>query len=185
MLKHLPDGRTVIIFETKPGDILALDVTRRGATVWRVPDQVPGQGHGTNRGALWGGALDDRTAYLPGGRTGIAAFGISDGQRRWSTRPGAAEDPKVQYSAAVTAIPGVLFACASDGGLWALSSDDGHTLWSYQTAHPFTTVNAVPAHGGSISSAGATVAGGMLFVGSGYGVVSDSPGNVLLAFGIQ
>ncbi len=32
--------------------------------------------------------------------------------------------------------------------------------------------------------AGPTVAGGMLFVGSGYGVVNESPGNVLLAFGL-
>ncbi len=30
-----------------------------------------------------------------------------------------------------------------------------------------------------------TVAGGMLFVGSGYGVVTDKPGNVLLAFGLD
>jgi hypothetical protein len=29
------------------------------------------------------------------------------------------------------------------------------------------------------------VAGGMLFVGSGYGVVAESPGNVLIAFGVQ
>ncbi len=43
----------------------------------------------------------------------------------------------------------------------------------------------VPAHGGSIVSAGPTVAGGMLFVGSGYGVVAETPGNVLLAFGVQ
>jgi polyvinyl alcohol dehydrogenase (cytochrome) len=185
MLKRLEDGRTLIIFETKPGDILALDVGQRGATVWHVDRQVPGQSGNTNRGALWGGALDDRNVYLPGGPAGIAAFGIGDGQRRWLARPGVTENPKVQYSAAVTAIPGVLFACASDGGLWALSSDDGHPLWSYQTAHPYTTVNAVPAHGGSISSAGATVAGSMLFVGSGYGVVMDTPGNVLLAFGVQ
>ena len=32
---------------------------------------------------------------------------------------------------------------------------------------------------------GPTVAGGMLFVGSGYGVVTGTPGNVLLAFGLD
>jgi len=77
----------------------------------------------------------------------------------------------------------VLFVAGSDGKLWALSTTDGHPLWSVETAHTFETVNAVPAHGGSIISAGPVVAGGMLFVGSGYGVVSDKPGNVLLAFG--
>jgi polyvinyl alcohol dehydrogenase (cytochrome) len=76
----------------------------------------------------------------------------------------------------------VVFVGGSDGRLWALSSRDGRSLWSFETARPFDTVNAVAAHGGSISAAGATVAGGMLFVGSGYGVVSETPGNVLLAF---
>jgi polyvinyl alcohol dehydrogenase (cytochrome) len=79
----------------------------------------------------------------------------------------------------------VLIAGGSDGSLWALATDDGHTLWKYQTASAFPTVNGVPAHGGSIVSAGATVAAGMIFVGSGYGVVSETPGNVLLAFGVQ
>jgi polyvinyl alcohol dehydrogenase (cytochrome) len=47
----------------------------------------------------------------------------------------------------------------------------------------FDTVNAVPAKGGSMGAAGPTVAGGMLFVPSGYvGVQSGVPGNVLLAF---
>ena len=41
------------------------------------------------------------------------------------------------------------------------------------------------AHGGSLIAPGPTVAGGMLFVGSGYGVVTDTPGNVLLAFGVE
>jgi polyvinyl alcohol dehydrogenase (cytochrome) len=69
--------------------------------------------------------------------------------------------------------------------LWALSSSDGRSLWSYDTAHEFATVNKVFARGGSISSAGPTVADGMLFVGSGYGVVSGTPGNVLLAFTVH
>jgi polyvinyl alcohol dehydrogenase (cytochrome) len=73
----------------------------------------------------------------------------------------------------------------SDGKLWALSSADGHSLWSFDTAHDFDTVNKVPAHGGSISAPGATVANGMLFIGSGYAVVADNPGNVLLAFSLH
>jgi polyvinyl alcohol dehydrogenase (cytochrome) len=79
-------------------------------------------------------------------------------------------------------MPGVVFIGGSDGKLWALSSDDGHPLWSYDTGHEFNTVNGVAAHGGSISAPGPTVAGGMLFVGSGYGIVAETPGNVLLAF---
>jgi polyvinyl alcohol dehydrogenase (cytochrome) len=110
---------------------------------------------------------------------------LVDGQQKWCAPLDTGTDPKVGYSAAVTAIPGVLFAGGSDGSLWALSTDDGHTLWKYQTATSFQTVNGVPAHGGSIESAGATVAAGMVFIGSGYGVVAETPGNVLLAFSVQ
>ena len=73
-----------------------------------------------------------------------------------------------------------------DGRLQAFSSQSGTLLWEYDTAREFQTVNGVKANGGSISNAGATVVGGMVFTNSGYshhgGVV---PGNVLLAFGID
>ncbi|HTY93091.1 MAG TPA: PQQ-binding-like beta-propeller repeat protein [Steroidobacteraceae bacterium] len=190
MLRQLPDERTLLLFATKPGDILALDAARRGAVVWRIDrdaalSSTPGIPGTVNAEALWGGALDEHTLYVPAGTKGITAVSIADGKRLWSARPGATADRKVSYTAGVTAIPGVLFVAGADGGLWALSSDDGHPLWNYQTAHAYDTVNAVPAHGGSISSAGPTVAGGMLFVGSGYGVVTGTPGNVLLAFAVQ
>jgi polyvinyl alcohol dehydrogenase (cytochrome) len=40
----------------------------------------------------------------------------------------------------------------------------------------------VPARGGSLDTAGPTVANGMLFANSGYGKFFGMPGNVLLAF---
>jgi polyvinyl alcohol dehydrogenase (cytochrome) len=47
-------------------------------------------------------------------------------------------------------------------------------------------VNSVPAKGGSIGSAGPTIAGGMVFIASGYpGVQAGTGGNVLLAFSTQ
>jgi hypothetical protein len=36
-----------------------------------------------------------------------------------------------------------------------------------------------------LDNGGATVAGGMLFVNSGYGRIVGEPGNVLLAYGIE
>jgi outer membrane protein assembly factor BamB len=39
--------------------------------------------------------------------------------------------------------------------------------------------------GGSIASIGPTIANGMLFIGSGYGVISGNVGNVLPALGIE
>jgi hypothetical protein len=47
-------------------------------------------------------------------------------------------------------------------------------------------VNDIPARGGSIASTGAVVVGGMVFIGSGYGISSAAAGgNVLLAFGVD
>jgi hypothetical protein len=47
-------------------------------------------------------------------------------------------------------------------------------------------VNKVAAKGGSMGAPGPTVAGGMVFVGSGNpGVRNGMPGNVLLAFGVE
>jgi polyvinyl alcohol dehydrogenase (cytochrome) len=89
-------------------------------------------------------------------------------------------------SAAITAIPGVAFSGARTGMLYALSVTDGHPLWEFDTAREFTTVNPVVAHGGTIASAGPTVAGGIIFVVSGYSFGgADKTGNVLLAFSAE
>jgi polyvinyl alcohol dehydrogenase (cytochrome) len=46
-------------------------------------------------------------------------------------------------------------------------------------------VNGVAGAGGSLDNGGATVAGGMVYVNSGYGRITGQPGNVLLAFGVD
>jgi polyvinyl alcohol dehydrogenase (cytochrome) len=140
---------------------------------------------GANRGPIWGGALDDGFAYFGLSAGGVAAIRLTDGRRVWYTPLNSTPEKRVTHSAAATVIPGVVFVGGSDGRLWALSSGDGHSLWSFETARSFDTVNHIAAHGGSISAPGATVAGGMLFVGSGYGVVQETPGNVLLAFSVE
>jgi polyvinyl alcohol dehydrogenase (cytochrome) len=45
-------------------------------------------------------------------------------------------------------------------------------------------VNKVPARGGSLNGPGPAIAGGMLFVTSGY-ANNGIPGNVLLAFSVD
>lgn len=70
-----------------------------------------------------------------------------------------------------------------DGKLHALSTSDGSILWEFDTNKNFDTVNKVAgAHGGAISSVGPVIAGGMMYIGSGYGVGGGPFGNVLLAF---
>ena len=93
--------------------------------------------------------------------------------------------PSIQ-SAAITVIPGVVFSGSRNGIMRAYAAADGKIIWEYNTAREFSTVNGVPAKGGGISGPGPTVAGGMLFMGSGYAEMGiGSPGNVLLAFGIE
>lgn len=190
MLDELASRHRLVVFGTKPGDIIALDPDRGGATLWRVDAarEIPGadgqrNGRG-NRGPLWGGALEGDRVFFGLNAGGVVALAVTNGRRLWYTPLNATALNKVTHSAAATAIPGVVFVAGSDGRIWAVSSEDGHPLWSYDTARAFRTVNGVAAHGGSISAAGATVAQGMLFVGSGYGVVSQTPGNVLLAFSV-
>ena len=85
--------------------------------------------------------------------------------------------------AAVSLIPGVFFSGGMDGMLRAVSPLDGRTIWEFDTAQEFQTVNGVKAKGGSIGAGGPTIAKGMVFVGSGYvGFQNGVPGNVLLAF---
>jgi polyvinyl alcohol dehydrogenase (cytochrome) len=94
----------------------------------------------------------------------------------------APEGKQVSYNAALSLIPGVAFVGGNDGTITALATNDGRKLWQFDTARQFATVNNVPAKGGAISVPGATIAGGMLFIPSGYGIVGGNTGNVLLAF---
>jgi polyvinyl alcohol dehydrogenase (cytochrome) len=72
-----------------------------------------------------------------------------------------------------------------DGHLRAYSTADGKILWDYDTARDFAAVNGVHGRGGALDAGGPVVAGGMVFVGSGYGQWGGLPGNVLLAFSLD
>jgi polyvinyl alcohol dehydrogenase (cytochrome) len=177
ILRALPGGKRVLVAATKNGNVFALDPDNHGAVLWRTP-----LADKPRSGMVWGGAADEHTAYygLSGG--GVVAVQLATGERTWFVP---AEGPRVSNAAAASAIPAAAFIGGSDGKLRALSSTDGHKLWEFDTAREFPTVNKVPAKGGSISAAGATIAGGMVFVGSGYGFTQDKIGNVLLAFGVE
>jgi polyvinyl alcohol dehydrogenase (cytochrome) len=82
-------------------------------------------------------------------------------------------------------IPGVVFAGSNDGAIRAHSTKDGAVIWEFNTNREFQTVNGIAAKGGSIQGPGPALAGGMMFVNSGYGAFGGRPGNVLLAFGVE
>ena len=79
----------------------------------------------------------------------------------------------------------MVFSGSVDGHLRAYSATDGRILWDVDTDRDYQTVNGVKGNGGAIDGPGAVVAGGMLYVNSGYGVFGGAPGNVLLAFSVD
>jgi len=194
VLAELPGGRQLLVAGNKSGIIWALDPDHAGNLVWEAQ-----AGKGTSGGGvLWGLAIDNEKVYVPNGffdsknpdaSGGMVAIRLSDGNAVWSAPSPPCEERKrckPSHPAAVTSIPGTVFAGSMDGRLTAYSAKDGQVLWEYDTARDFPTVNGVKANGGSMSNAGPTVVGGMLFVNSGYshhGAII--PGNALLAFSPQ
>lgn len=190
ILRTLPDGRRVLVDADKGGTVVALNPDDHGKLLWKADLTAGRPGGPIQVQILWGGAADNQNVYYPLQAGAVAAVRLSDGKVMWRVpiKPsGAHLDARGHLrsgmEAAVTAIPGVVFAGGWDGVLHALSTTDGHELWHYDTARAYKTVNGVPAHGGSLGAPGPVVAGGMLFVGSGYvGTGNGMPGNVILAF---
>ena len=200
ILVKTPEGRELLLAGQKSGVVYALDPDRKGEIVWQ---QRVAKG-GVNGGVQWGMASDGQNVYaaasdslsIPGpvSRTmdpkqggGITALRVGDGSKVWYAAPvpcGARALPGCSpaQSAAVTAIPGVVFSGSLDGHLRAYSSEDGKILWDFDTVRDYKTVNGIDAKGGSIDGPGAVVVKGMVFVNSGYARFGGMPGNVLLAF---
>jgi polyvinyl alcohol dehydrogenase (cytochrome) len=186
ILRTLPNGHQILVVSGKSGYVLALNPDN-GGVVWKtsLAEKTPDY----TGLIVFGGAADEQAAYFALNQVGgMAALWLANGERKWFTPlapadiPG--EPPRPGQSAAVTSIPGIVFSGGWDGRLRALSTENGRVVWEYNTIREFTTVNGVAAKGGSMGAPGPTVAGGMLFVGSGYvGVSNGLPGNVLLAFG--
>jgi polyvinyl alcohol dehydrogenase (cytochrome) len=78
-----------------------------------------------------------------------------------------------------------VFSGSVDGHLRAYSIATGEVVWDVDTVRTFEAVNGQEARGGSLDCAGPVVAGGMLYVNSGYGQWGGLPGNVLLAFSVD
>ena len=193
------DGKDILVAGQKSGVVWALDPDADGAVLWSTR---VGKG-GVLGGIHWGMATDGRYVYAANadrGATvvdispdmewapGLYALDLMTGDVEWvSEAPAAAceERPRcyVANSAAPTVIPGVVFAGGLDGHMRAYSSEDGHVLWDVDTVRDFETVNGVDGRGGAIDGAGPVVAGGLLFVVSGYSSFSQMAGNVLLVYG--
>jgi polyvinyl alcohol dehydrogenase (cytochrome) len=182
ILKTLPNGHRILVAGQKSGMVWGHDPDREGTVVWKA-QLVKKLALGM---ITFGGAADDQNAYFGLRTGGVAAVRMDTGEQKWFTPipPPPGPGPKGETSA-ITAIPGAIFSGGWDGMLRAFSTEDGHQLWEYNMVRDYDTVNHVPAKGGSMAAPGPTVAGGMVFVGSGYVFGAGTPGNALLVFAAQ
>ena len=196
ILRDLPGGKSVIVIGQKSGVVWALDPDAKGKVIWqrRV-------GKGSALGGLeWGSAADASVGYFPvsdlllgqEAAGGLHALRLDNGEPLWEARPPRADckDPKncVQaQSAAITLIPGAVFSGTPTGIMRAYDTKDGRVIWTYDANQPYETVNGVTGKGGAFNGPGPVVAGGMVFMNSGYNYlgIGGISGNVLLAFSPQ
>ncbi len=208
MLVQVSGGRDVVVAGQKSGVVFGLDPDNGGKILWQ---QRVGKG-GTNGGIEWGTASDGRYVYAatsdlvrkpsansaaapvgdvefePALGGGLTSLSVIDGEKVWFAAPKPCTPPRPGCSpaqpGALTTIQGAVLSGSMDGHIRAFSTADGKVLWDFDTFKTFQTVNGVPAKGGALNGAGAVIAGGMVFVNSGYPRQGGSPGNVLLAFGL-
>jgi polyvinyl alcohol dehydrogenase (cytochrome) len=205
MLVTLPTGERRLIVGQKSGVVHGLDANT-GKVRWSTRI---GKG-GMLGGVEWGSATDGRQAYVAlsdqsfkrtGGPVvigmttldpviggGLFALRLTDGVKIWNAAaPVCGDRPMCSpaQSAAITAIPGVVFSGSVDGHLRAYSAEDGRVLWDFDTARDFDTVNKVTAHGGSIDVGGPAIAEGVVLQTSGYPTYGGKSGNVLIAFTVE
>jgi len=200
MLVRDEQGHERLYAGTKSGAAIALDPDTHKGLLWSKR-----LGRGSIQGGIqFGMASDGRRLFVPisdlGKKVdpeypgephpGLYALDLASGAILWS-RPAANDhcegrtecDPGIL--AAVSAMPGAVFAGHMDGMLRAYSAETGQTLWEYDTTREVTTVSGAVAHGGSMGGGGPLVHDATLFVASGYGAYSHMPGNVLYAFSVD
>lgn len=202
LLVQLDNGKSLLVAGHKDGSVLGYDPNGKAEPLWRVR-----VGRGSIQGGIhFGMAAEGTRIYAPvndmnntrngdildpaAARPGVHAIDAATGEVLWSHVQenvcGSGRefcDPGV--SSPVTAIPGAVIAGHLDGYLRAYDGQTGKVLMEYDTTQPVTTVNGVPATGGSMSGAGPTVARGHVISNSGYGLYSHERGNLLVVMSVD
>jgi polyvinyl alcohol dehydrogenase (cytochrome) len=189
--------REILVAGQKSGDVYGIDPDT-GELLWQ---SKPGRG-GNQGGVHFGMATDGQTIYVPmsdyddamlpvdAAQPGLFALNPEDGSILWSAAAenvcGDRKDCDPGISAAITAIPGAVFAGHMDGRLRAYHSANGKVIWETNTDRGYDSISGAPAHGGSFGGGSAPlIMNGMVYVNSGYGLYFHMPGNVLLAFSVD
>jgi len=193
-LVRLDEGRLVLVAGQKSGGLYGFDPAS-GEVLWETQ---AGEG-GVLGGIEWGFAAGGGVIYaslssaferVSGVAGGVVAIDAADGTRRWAADAPAdtcngRQGCTTAQPAAVSGMPGVVFSGSLDGHLRAYDTSTGQVIFDVNTTDEYDTVNGVPARGGSLNGPGAAIAGGMVFVNSGYSSLNFMPGNVLLAFSVD
>ncbi len=196
LLVETGNGRQVLVAGQKSGAVFGLDPDAGGKVLWQR--QV-------GRGSLMGGvhfgmAAEGNRIYVPiadlamqgdgtmaekPGAPGLHALDAATGNKLWQAGPrDNCEPPECSpgISAAVTAMPGIVFAGHLDGKFRAYDGATGRVVWQTDTTRPVMAVNGIEARGGSMSGPGAAIADGHVIVNSGYAYAMFQPGNALLVY---
>jgi len=213
ILVELPGKRRGLVAGQKSGVVHAVDPDNQGEILWerRIGEggtlggiqwgsaadvekvyvalsdmrlKVVARGTPGSQPSFAGGAL----LLDPKAGGGMFALKLASGEIAWKTpAPGCGEKPGCSpaQSAAVSVIPGVAFSGGMDGHLRAYATQDGKIIWDVDTKQEYKTVNGVVGTGGALDGPGAVIAGGMLYLNSGYAVWGGGPGNVLLAYSVD
>ena len=197
VLHTLAGGRQILLVGQKSGAAFGLDPDRRGQEVWRAK-----LGAGSALGGIQWGMADDGSALYVAvsdvvasplvAKPGLSALDPATGRVMWFTPSpdvvcgwGRGRCSRAQ-SAAVTAVPGLVFSATMNGHLRAYAAASGAIVWDFDTAaQTYVSVNGgPPTRGGFIDAAGPVLAHGLLFQHTGYGATNGGS-NVLLAFSVD
>jgi len=201
MLITLPSGKRLLAAGQKSGVLHVLDPDNSGKLLWQ---KKLAEG-GILGGIEWGSATDGKRFYVakadatwreqrflsadtefnPDTGGGTVAVDALSGEIIWEAPPLSCEGREKcspAQTAAVSAIPGVIFSGSLSGIMQAFDADTGEVLWRYDTVKAYESVNGASAHGGAIDGPGPVIANGWVYVTSGYAKFGALAGNVLLAF---
>ncbi|WP_306769230.1 PQQ-binding-like beta-propeller repeat protein [Parafrankia sp. BMG5.11] len=209
-------GAAVILHTDKNGQERLLVGQKSGVLRALAPDSgaILWQRQLSNGSALggieFGTAADGERVYAgvsdivlgKNGKPGLWALDVTNGEVVWNqpTSP----EPECRWknfwchgaiSQAISVVPGIVFAGSYDGHFRAYDAKTGAILWDFDTASkPVRALNGAMVYGGVMDGAGPTIAGGTVYVHSGYAGRSgatagrnmrNADGNVLMAFSVD
>ena len=206
ILHKLRGGGDVLLVGQKSGIMWALDPAKDGDVVWKR-QLSDGSALG---GIEFGTAADTEHVYAgvsdivlgKRGKPGLWALDPRTGAVVWSQPTSASPTCRWKgfwchgaISQAISVIPGVVFAGSYDGHFRGYDTKTGKVIWDVDTGTELIkALNGQMVYGGVMDGGGPTIAGGMVYVHSGYAGRSgatagrdmrNADGNVLMAFSVD